>query len=64
MKPRKTEQAVAALLAEIERPWDPVRDMPNDYQRARRVHELALAVRAAQADDEVASWLEAACDAS
>lgn len=60
MRQRKTEQAVEALLSELERPWDPVRDGPNDYQRARRVHELALAVRAAQADDEVASWSEVA----
>jgi hypothetical protein len=60
MRQRKTEQAVEALLSELERPWDPARDAPNDYQRARKVHELTLAVRAAQADDEVASWSEAA----
>lgn len=58
MKQRKTEQAIAALLAEIERPYDYSRD--NDGQRARTVRELAHAVRTAQADDEVASWSEAA----
>lgn len=60
MKQSESARAVLELLAEIERPFSPAYDDVGNYQHYRRILELAAALRAAHAEDEIASWTDVA----